>query len=109
MCLLCDGIDLRQEITVVASSISSMSVTLTFFQPDQSAPDVYTVSLTGISCSGLPTLTGSTTSNSISFDNLLPGTQYFVNVSAMYTILQAVNNKNTTVTTNEEGKLIICD
>ncbi len=90
---------------VISSSVSATSATLSFSQPTNSlSVDMYTVTLTSTTCNGVPTRTGSTTSNSVTIGSLEAGIQYSVNITGRNNIYNLTSTRTTTLTTTETGK-----
>ncbi len=89
----------------ISSSVTAISATLSFSQPTNSlSVDMYTVTLTGTTCNGVPTRTGSTTSNSVTIGSLEAGIQYSVNVTGRNNLTELEGTGTTTLTTTETGK-----
>ncbi len=89
----------------ISQSVTATSVTLSFSQPTNSlSVDIYTVTLTGTTCNGVPTRTGSTTSSSVTIDSLEAGIQYSVNVTGRNDIYNLTSTRTTILTTSETGK-----
>ncbi len=96
---------------MISSSVASTSATLSFSQPTNSlSVDMYTVTLTGTTCNGVPTRTGSTTSNSVTIGSLKAGIQYSVSVTGRNNIHNFTGMVVSTLTTTETGNSlrIIC-
>ena len=91
---------------IITSSVTATSATLSFSQPTNSlSVDMYTVTLTGTTCNGVPTRTGSTTSNSVTIGSLEAGIQYSVAAIARNNLAELEGTVTATVTTSEAGKL----
>ncbi len=87
------------------SSVTATSATLSFSQPTNSlSVDMYTVTLTSTTCNGVPTRTGSTTSNSVTIGNLEVGIQYSVSITGRNNLAELEGTGTTTLTTTETGK-----
>ncbi len=85
--------------------MTATSATLSFSQPTNSlSVDIYTVTLTGTACNGVPIRTGSTTSNSVTIDSLEAGIEYSINVTGRNIIHNLTNTRTTTRTMYEAGK-----
>ncbi len=96
---------------MISLSVTSTSATLSFSQPTNSlSVDMYTVILTSTICNGVPTRTGSTTSNSVTIGSLEAGIQYFVIVTGRNNIHNLTGMVVSTLTTSETGNSlrIIC-
>ena len=90
---------------ITVSSVTATSATLSFSQPTNSlSVDMYTVTLTGTTCNGVPTRTGSTTSNSITIGSLEAGIQYSVSVTGRNNLAELESTGTTTLNTTETGK-----
>ncbi len=84
--------------------MTATSATLSFSQPTNSlSVDMYTVTLTGTACNGVPTRTGSTTSNSVTIGNLEAGIRYFVSVTGRNNLAELEGTGTATLTTSESG------
>ncbi len=72
--------------------------------------DMYTVTLTGTTCNGVPTRTGSTISDSVTIHSLEAGIQYSVSVTGRNNIHNLTGMGASTLTTTETGNSlrIIC-
>ncbi len=89
----------------ISSSVTATSATLSFSQPTNSlSVDMYTVTLTSTTCNGVPTRTGSTTSNSVTIGNLEAGIQYTVSITGRNNLAELEGTGTTTLTTIETGK-----
>ncbi len=85
--------------------MTATSATLSFSQPTNSlSVDMYTVTLAGTTCNGVPTRIGSTTSNSVTIGNLEAGIQYSVVVTCRNNSAELEGTGTTTLTTTETGK-----
>ena len=85
--------------------MTATSATLSFSQPTSSlSVDMYTVTLTGTTCNGVPTRTGSTTSNSVTIGSLEAGIQYSVSVTGRNNLAELEGTGTATLTTSESGK-----
>ncbi len=96
---------------MISSSVTSTSATLSFSQPTNSlSVDMYTVTLTGTTCNGIPTRTKSTTSNLVTIHSLEAGIQYSVSVTGRNNIHNLTGMGASTLTTTETGNSlrIIC-
>ncbi len=90
---------------IICSSVTATSATLSFSQPTNSlSVDMYTVTLTGTTCNGVPTRIGSTTSNSVTIGSLETGIQYSVVVTGRNNLAELEGTGTTTLTTTETGK-----
>ncbi len=88
------------------SSVTAASATLSFSQPTNSlSVDMYTVTLTGDTCNGVPMRTGTTMTNSVTIGNLEAGIQYSVAAVARNNLAELQGTGSATLTTNETGKL----
>ncbi len=85
--------------------MTATSATLSFSQPTNSlSVDMYTVTLSVNTCNGVPTRTGSTTSDSVTIGSLEAGIQYFAIVTARNNnMAELEDNRTTTLTTTETG------
>ncbi len=100
-CAIVDGV-LSPMITI--SSVTSQLAALRFTQPQNSLlVDIYSVILTS-TCSRVPTRTGSTTSDSVTFDNLRAGIQYSVSVTGRNNMTVLEGTGTTTLNTSETGR-----
>ncbi len=91
----------------MTSSVTATSATLSFSQPTNSlSVDVYTVTLTGTTCNGVPTRTGSTTSNSVTIGNLEAGIRYSVAAVGRNNLAELEGTGSATLTTSEAGNNI---
>ena len=92
---------------MISSSVTATSATLSFSQPTNSlSVDMYTVTLTGSTCNGVPTGTGSTTSNSVTIGSLKAGIRYSVSVTGRNNLAELEGTGGSaTVTTSEAGEL----
>ncbi len=91
----------------ISSSVTATSATLSFSQPTNSlSVDIYTVTLTSTTCNGVPTRTGSTTSNSVTIGSLEAGIQYSVSVTGRNNLAESEGTGTATLTTSETGKPI---
>ena len=90
---------------IKSSSVTATSATLSFSQPTNSlSVDMYTVTLTGTTCNGVPIRTESTTSDSVTIGSLEAGIQYFAIVTARNNnMAELEDNRTTTLTTTETG------
>ena len=97
-----DQVVLAPVITI--DSMTATSATLSFSQPTSSlSVDIYTVTLTGTTCNGVPTRIGSTTSNSVTIGSLEDGIQYSVSVTGRNNMTELECTGTTTLTTSETG------
>ncbi len=88
----------------MTSSVTATSATLSFSQPTNSlSVDMYTVTLTGTTCNGVPTRTGSTTSNSVTIGSLKVGIRYSVTAVARNNLAELEGTGTATLTTSEAG------
>ncbi len=91
----------------MTSSVTATSATLSFSQPTNSlSVDMYTVTLTGITCNGVPTRTGSTTNNLVTIGSLKAGIQYSVSVTGRNNLAELEGTGTTTLTRSEAGNNI---
>ncbi len=91
---------------MISSSVTATSATLSFSQPTNSlSVDMYTFTLAGTTCNGVPTRTGSTTSNSVTIGNLEAGIQYSVAAVARNNLAELEGTGSATLTTSETGEL----
>ncbi len=106
MCLVTCYIIISDVLSpTISSSVTATSATLSFSQPTNSlSVDMYTVTLTSTTCNGVPTRTGSTTSNSVTIGSLEAGIQYSVVVTGRNNIHNLTSTRTTTLTTTETGK-----
>ncbi len=89
----------------ISSSVTATSATLSFSQPTNSlSVDMYTVTLAGTTCNGVPTRTESTTSNSVTIGSLEAGIQYSVSITGRNNLAELEGTRTTTLTTTETGK-----
>ncbi len=92
---------------ITIDSMTATSATLSFSQPTSSlSVDIYTVTLTSTTCNGVPTRTGSTTSNSVTIGSLEAGIQYSVSVTGRNNMSESEGSGTTTLTTSETGRVI---
>ncbi len=90
--------------SITISSVTATSATLSFSQPTNSlSVDMYTVTLTGTTCNGVPTRTGSTTSNSVTISSLEAGIQYSISVTGRNNLTELEGTRTTILTTSETG------
>ncbi len=90
---------------VITSSVTPTSATVSFSQfINTLSVDIYTVTLTGTTCNGVPTRKESTTSNSLTIGSLEAGIQYSVVVTARNNVTQSEGTGTTTLTTIRTGK-----
>ncbi len=91
----------------MTSSVTATSATLSFSQPTNSlSVDMYTVTLTGTTCNGVPTRTGSTTSNSITIGSLEAGIRYSATAVGRNNLADLEGTGSATLTTSEAGNHI---
>ena len=87
--------------------MTATSATLMLSQPTNSlSVDMYTATLTSTACTGIPTRTGSSRSNSITIGNLDAGIQYSVSVAGRNNMADSTGTGTTTLTTSETGAVI---
>ena len=93
------------SLTVTTTSVSGTSVSLTLSQSSDSL-SVYSVVFTSTACPNIESRSASTTTNSLTVDNLEAGVLYSYNVTATNTVngLMASTTKN--ITTMETGMFI---
>ncbi len=68
---------------------------------------MYTVTLAGTTCNGVPTRTGSTTSNSVTIGSLEAGIQYSVSVTGRYDLTESEGTGTATLTTSKTGTYLL--
>ncbi len=87
--------------------MTATSATLSFSQPTNSlSVDIYTVILTGTTCNGVPTRSGTTTSNSVTISNLNAGIRYSVVAVGRHNLAELEGTGSATLTTSEAGNNI---
>ncbi len=87
--------------------MTATSATLSFSQPTNSlSVDMYTVTLTGTTCNGVPTRTGSTTSNSVTIGSLEAGIRYSVAAVGRNNLAELEGTGSAALTTSEAGNNI---
>ncbi len=80
---------------------------MSFSQPTNSlSVDMYTVTLTSTTCNGFPTRTVSTTTNSVTIDNLEAGIRYSVSAVGRNNLAELEGTGSATLTTSEAGNNI---
>ncbi len=90
---------------MISSSVTATSAALSFSQPTNSlSVDMYTVTLTSITCNGVPTRIESTTTGSVTIGNLEAGIQYSVSVTGRNNMTELEGTGTTTLTTSETGR-----
>ncbi len=103
MFLMCIITDVLQPM--ISSSVTATSATLSFSQPTNSlSVDMYIVTLTGTTCNGVPTRTGSTTSNSVTIGSLEANIQYSVSVTGRNNLTELEGTGTAILTTSDSGK-----
>ncbi len=91
----------------MASSVTATSATLSFSQPTNSlSVDMYTVTLAGSTCNGVPTGSGTTMTNSVTIGNLETGVQYSVTAVGRNNLAELEGTGSATLTTSEAGNNI---
>ncbi len=90
---------------MISSSVTATSATLSFSQPTNSlSVDMYSVTLTGTTCNGVPIRTESTIRNSVTIGSLEAGIQYSVSSTGRNNSAELEGTGTTTLTTTETGK-----
>ncbi len=95
--------------SINVSSVTTTTATLSLSPPTNFtvAVTMYRVTLTGTTCNGVPTRTGSTTSNSVTVGSLEAGIQYSVSVTGRNNFPVILTDTGTTnLTTKELGKTV---
>ncbi len=93
--------------TVMTSSVTATSATLSFSQPTNSlSVDMYTVTLTGTTCNGVPMRSGTTMTNSVTIGNLEAGIRYSVTAVGRNNLAELEGTGSATLTTSETGNNI---
>ncbi len=87
--------------------MTATSATLSFSQHTNSlSVDMYTVTLAGTTCNGVPTRTVSTMTNSVTIDNLKADILYSVTAVGRNNVAELEGTGIATLTTNETGNNI---
>ncbi len=85
--------------------MTATSATLSFSQPTNSLSiDVYTVSLAGTTCNGVPMRSGTTMTNSVTIGNLEAGIRYSVTAIGRNNLAELEGTGSATLMTSELGK-----
>ncbi len=88
----------------MTSSVTATSVTLSFSQPTNSlSVDMYTVTLNGTTCNGVPMRSGTTMTNSVTIGNLKAGNRYSVAAVGRNNLAALEGTGSATLTTSEAG------
>ncbi len=91
----------------MASSVTATSATLSFSQPTNSlSVDMYTVTLAGTTCNGLPVRSGTTMTNSVTIGSLEAGIRYTVAAVGRNNLAALEGTGSATLTTSETGNHI---
>ena len=90
--------------TTTPTSVSGTSVSLTLSQPSDSlSVDMYSVVFTSTACPNIESRSASTTTNSLTVDNLEAGVLYSYTLTGANTVAELNGTTTSTTTTMETG------
>ena len=90
--------------TITNSSVGNSSVSLTLSQPSGSlSVDMYSVVFTSTACPNIESRSASTTTNSLTVDNLEAGVLYSYTLTGANTVAELTGTTTSTTTTMETG------